>query len=167
MSTNRFFLLAAAVLSTACLAQSPPAAPTKEFAFGPATAKTVDPNQVLGSLESDLKELMAQNDKKRFGLSPGQSEKARAMLSAMYQSITRLHAKYRRVKEPVDAAPLYKEIEDTLDKSGSDDRLLILALKGKGNSPQSRRCDGFCWKECGPNHVGDWGCFLTCQRHCS
>ena len=168
MSTSSFFFLAAALLSTACWAQNPPSAPpSKEFPFGPAVTKTVDPNQVLGGLESDIKEVMAQNDKKMFGLTSGQSEKARAMLSAMYQNIARLHQKYRRVKEPVDAAPLYKEIEDTLDKSGGGDKLLMLALKGKGASAQSRRCDGFCWKECGPNHVGDWGCFLTCQRHCS
>ena len=168
MSPNALFLLAAALFSTIGWAQAPPpTAPAREFPFGPPVTKTVDPNQVLNSLESDLKELMAQNDKKMFGLSPGQSEKAKSMLSAMYRDIAKLHGKYRRAKEPVDAAALYKEIEDTLDKSGGGDKLLMLALKGKGTSAQSRRCDSFCWKECGPNHVGEWGCFLTCQRHCS
>jgi hypothetical protein len=156
-------ILAATFLAASALAQTPPA---REFAFGPSTEKAVDPNQVITSVEADIKEVIAQNDKKAFGLSPAQSDKARGMLSSMLRAVNGLHAKYRRVKEPVDGTALYREIEDTLDKSGGDDKLLMLALKGKGTGAQSRRCDSFCWKQCGPNHVGDWGCFLTCQRHC-
>ena len=71
MSPNALFLLAATLFSTIGWAQAPPpAAPAREFPFGPPVTKTVDPNQVLNNLESDLKELMAQNDKKMFGLSP-------------------------------------------------------------------------------------------------
>jgi hypothetical protein len=155
------------LLSIASWAQSPPnAASAQEFAFGPAVTRTVDPNQALSSLESDIKELIAQNDKKMFGLTPGQSEKAKAMLSAMYRDIAQLHGKYRRAKEPVDAAPLYQQIEETLSKGGGADKMFMLALKGKA-TPQSRRCDNFCWRQCGPNLVGEWGCFLTCQRHCN
>ena len=157
-----FTILAATCLALSAFAQAP-----REFDFGPSTEKTVDPNQVIAAVEADIKDLMAQNEKKAFGLSAGGSDKARAMLGSMLHAVNGLHAKYRRAKEPVDGAALYKEIEDTLEKSGGGDKLLMLALKGKGmGGAQSRRCDSFCWKECGPNHVGDWGCFLTCQRHC-
>ena len=157
-------LIAALVLSCACLAQAPaPAA--KQFPFGPATEKQVDAIQVLSAVEADIKDLIAQNEKKQFSLTPSQQDKARYMLAAQSRAIGGLKQKYRRVKDPVDAAPLYDEIEVALEKSGGGDKLLMLALKGK-DTPQTRRCDNFCWKECGPNHVGDWGCFLTCQRHC-
>jgi len=156
-----FTILAATCLATFVFAQAP-----REFSFGPSTEKAVDPNQVIASVEADIKDLIAQNDKKAFGLSPAGSDKARSMLSSMLRATNGLRAKYRRAKEPVDATALYNEIEDTLEKSGGGDKLLMLALKGKATGAQSRRCDSFCWKQCGPNHVGDWGCFLTCQRHC-
>ena len=159
---QRLGILAATCLALGAFAQTP----QREFAFGPSTEKTVDANQVLASVEGDLKDLIAQVDRKAFGLTPAQSDKAKTMLGSMQRGIGALRTKYRRAKDPVDAAALYKEIEDTLEKSGGGDKLLMLALKGKGTSPQSRRCDSYCWKQCGPNRVGDWGCFLTCQRQC-
>ena len=157
-------LLVASALSCTLWAQSPPASP---FPFGPATAKQVDPQDTLKGIEADIRDLIGQTDKKMFGLSPAQSEKVKFMLSGMGRGIGELRSKYRRVKDPVDAAPLYEEIETSLEKHGGGDKLLLLALKNKSTNPaQSKRCDSYCWKQCGPNHVGDWGCFLTCQRHC-
>src|SRR2546423_3561858 len=109
------FALAVTLFVSTCLAQPATTTP-KEFAFGPATARMTDPNQTLAGVEADIKELMGQNDKKMFGLSPGGSEKAKTMLASMQRGISTLRVKYRRVKEPVDAAPLYQEIEDTLEK---------------------------------------------------
>jgi hypothetical protein len=157
-------LLVASALSCTLWAQSPAA---NQFPFGPATAKQVDPQETLKGIEADIRDLIGQTDKKMFGLTPAQSEKVRFMLSGMQRGVSELRAKYRRVKDPVDAAPLYDEIETSLEKHGGGDKLLLLALKGKSANPaQSKRCDSYCWKQCGPNHVGDWGCFLTCQRHC-
>jgi hypothetical protein len=163
MKALALFLVASA-LSCALWAQSPPAG---QFAFGPATAKQVDPQDTLKGIEADIRDLIAQTDKKAFGLSPGQSEKVKFMLSGMLRGVSELRSKYRRVKDPVDAAPLYDEVETNLEKHGGGDKLLLLALKPKSANPaMSKRCDSYCWKQCGPNRVGDWGCFLTCQRHC-
>ena len=75
MKALALFLVASA-LSCALWAQSPPAG---QFAFGPATAKQVDPQDTLKGIEADIRDLIAQTDKKAFGLSPGQSEKVKFM----------------------------------------------------------------------------------------
>ena len=163
------FLVSLLLLSEhAAWAQYPTSAdPGKKNAFGPVTMATLEPNQALNNLESDIKELMAENDKGVFDITPAESEKVKAILSAMYLDIIKLHAKYHTAKGDVDTATFYKEIEATLDKNERNAKSLILSLKRKGISAKSHECENFCWESCGHNSVGEWVCFLTCRRHCT
>src|SRR5947207_15715655 len=74
----------------------------------------LDPNKTLTTLESDIKDLMADIDKKEFDVTPAESDTVKTALSSLYVDITNLHAKYRAGKGEVDAAPFLKEIETTL-----------------------------------------------------
>ena len=127
----------------------------------------VDPNQVLAGLEADVSELMAANDKKTFAITPADSRKAKAILSAMYLDLANLHAKYATTKGDINAAEFYKEIEAMLDEKEGNGKSLILSLRRKGVSAQAHHeCENFCWESCGHNSVGEWVCFLTCRRRC-
>jgi hypothetical protein len=133
----------------------------------PLQATKVDPNEVLIGLEGDITDLMAENDKQVFNISPVESDKLKPILLAMYEDITKLHGKYNTTKTIVDAPSLYKEIEATLNQNEAGSKSLILSLKKKGFSTKSAECENFCWESCGHNSVGEWVCFLTCRRHCT